>query len=350
MRRILASAAVAFFAALASGDDEKSAAPPPPKTDPDLKIEVVKPGSGRAVKDGDDVLVQLVVSLADTGKELMNTRLEAEPQILHVGASWATPALDMVLRQMTQGEHVKATAPYRLAWGDRGYPGAAPPKTDVVLDLELVGFLDMPVEVLKSGSGPPPIPSNYVLIHVVGTLPDGTVEEDSRKDDAPLLVVLGAGKLPRAWETTLRGMRVGDRWKIRAPWQFAYGSKGTKTVPPKTDVVFDIERLPLPEFKIDAVEAGKGPPVRPGQQVTLHFTSTFGDKTFDDTRATGKPLAFTPGTQQVLPALELLVTRMRVGDRWKVVVPWQIGYGAKGRGPVPGKTDVVFDLELLDAR
>src|SRR6185503_5155978 len=96
------------------------------------------------------------------------------------------------------------------------------------------------------------------------------VIQDTRKEDEPLLFVLGAGQILKGWEATIRRMKVGDRWKVSMPWQLAYGAKGReKLVPPKTDVVYDFERMPLPEPKIDVLGVGTGPFVRPGQTTTL---------------------------------------------------------------------------------
>ncbi len=42
---------------------------------------------------------------------------------------------------------------------------------------------------------------------------------------------------------------------------------------------------------------------------------------------------------------------MKVGGKRKLIIPWQFGYGAAGSPPnIPGKADLVFDIELLDTK
>jgi len=38
---------------------------------------------------------------------------------------------------------------------------------------------------------------------------------------------------------------------------------------------------------------------------------------------------------------------MHVGGKRRILVPWQLAYGAAGRGPIPPKSPLVFDIELI---
>lgn len=40
------------------------------------------------------------------------------------------------------------------------------------------------------------------------------------------------------------------------------------------------------------------------------------------------------------------VAMMRTGETWQFVIPSGLGYGAKGRGPVPGGATMIFDVTL----
>lgn len=367
--RLLVLALAAQFAAACSqeaaarpadGDAPKPAAPAAPAADapaapvaaPEAKIEVLTKGEGREAKKDDWVLAHLVVRLAGSEKALVDTRAEGEPQPFLVGAGGVMPALEQSLGKMRIGDRWKVSAPYQLAWGDRGYPGLVPPKADVVLDVEMVGVLEITTEVLKTGAGPLPVPGEYVALHYVGTLPDGTVADDTRKDGIPAVVTLGAGQAIQGVELALRKMRPGDRVKVRIPWQFAYGTQGRPpSVPPKMDISYDLERVALPEIKTEVLAGGKGAPCMPGKPVTVHYTGTLPDGTkFDSSRDAGKPYQFVIGAHQVIPGWELAIVKMRVGDRWKITIPAVLAYGAKGQGKVPPKADLVYDIEVLDAK
>ena len=46
-----------------------------------------------------------------------------------------------------------------------------------------------------------------------------------------------------AWDQGLPGMRVGGRRRLLIPYQLAYGETGTGSIPPKADLIFDVELL-----------------------------------------------------------------------------------------------------------
>jgi FKBP-type peptidyl-prolyl cis-trans isomerase len=209
--------------------------------------------------------------------------------------------------------------------------------------------------VLQEGSGATPVPGEYVLIHFVGTFKDGKEFESTYAHSAPLLVTMGAGQVIPGLETALRTMKPGSRIRVAIPWQLAYGPRGKRpNVPAKTDVQFDVERVALPEIRTEVVTAGKGPLCRPGQRITLQYTGSFADgKVFDSSRAPGRSAAeVVLGGRQVIAGWELTLAKMHVGDRWKIVVPWQLAYGADGdpKRDMPPKADLHFDIEVLDAK
>lgn len=67
---------------------------------------------------------------------------------------------------------------------------------------------------------------------------------------------------------------------------------------------------------------------------------------FDSTWAHGAPVSFT--IDRVIPGWRDVIPRMRVGDRWKVVIPPQLAYGKEGALPRIGPNEaLVFEIELL---
>ncbi len=359
-------------AAARAGDGDGSQAPPPqpappaapaqPEAAPEPKIEVVAKGEGRALQKGDIALAHVRLALAGNPRPLIDTRAEGDAQPLPVGLGRVIPGMDRCLEKMRVGDHWKVRIPWQLGYGEQGYESIVPPHSDLDFDVEVLGVLEVKHEVVKAGDpkGELPGPGDLLCIHYTGSLPDGTVFESTRTTDEPRFVFLGAGQLLPGWELTLQKMRVGDRWKVVIPWQLAYGIGGAKNlatgkiaVPPRTDLTYDFERLPLPEVEtLEEIKKGDGTKVRPGMTVSVHYTGSFTDgKVFDSSRERNQPFEFQLGRGQVITGWELAVARMRVGDRVKVKIPWILAYGSAGSPPkIPPKSDLVFDIEVLSAK
>ncbi len=105
---------------------------------------------------------------------------------------------------------------------------------------------------------------------------------------------------------------------------------------------------------IDIVE-GTGAPIAPRKCVYTHYVGWLANGTrFDasrDTSQTGvaaEPVAFAQGARQVIDAWDIGFDSMRVGGTRRLLVPWRLGYGARGNPPViPPRADLVFDVELM---
>ncbi|NNL82380.1 MAG: peptidylprolyl isomerase [Winogradskyella sp.] len=101
------------------------------------------------------------------------------------------------------------------------------------------------------------------------------------------------------------------------------------------------------------IQKGDGKKPKSGDTVSVHYKGQLADGTvFDSSYKRNQPLDFSVGVGQVISGWDEGISLLQVGDKARLVIPSDLGYGARGAGGglIPPDATLVFDVELMDVK
>jgi peptidylprolyl isomerase len=228
------------------------------------------------------------------------------------------------------------------------------------------------VEILEKGAGKKPNVGDKVTVHYTGKLTNDTVFDSSVNRGTPFSFQLGVGQVIRGWDEGIGMLEEGTKARLTIPAELGYGNRAAGSIPPNSTLIFDVELLKVIE-KINPKPydiAGKtvlktasgleyvklnttdGVQAAAGKNVKVHYTGYFEDgKIFDSSVSRGEPIDFPLGKGYVIPGWDEGIALLKVGEKARLIIPYQLAYGEAGRpGAIPPKATLIFDVELIEVK
>lgn len=223
--------------------------------------------------------------------------------------------------------------------------------------------------ILEKGRGDLIRKNDVVFVHYTLMLQDSTIVDNSYDRGEPVSFMVGAGQVIKGWDEAIQVLRADDKAILIIPPHMAYGDRAMGNIPPGSTLIFNVEivkvnKAPVP-FALPAgiditettsglryavIEAGDGMMLIPNMRVRIHYTGYFEDMSiFDSSFQREEPIDFTLGKGMVIRGWEEGIAKLRVGDKARLWIPYHLAYGEQGRGPIPASSNLIFDVQVIDA-
>ena len=154
-------------------------------------------------------------------------------------------------------------------------------------------------------------------------------------------------------------MRAFPRASALVAFAFVTATAGVFAVVSPTTAMAQATGAPMTTpsgLQITDTKVGTGATPRPGQICVMHYTGWLYEngakgKKFDSSLDRGRPFEFPIGQQRVIAGWDEGVATMKVGGKRTLIIPPELGYGARGAGGViPPNATLLFEVQLLELK
>jgi FKBP-type peptidyl-prolyl cis-trans isomerase len=358
------------------------------QTESGLKMMFYSINSDAEVADSGDVAeVHYVGKFAD-GKVFDSSYDRNSPISVPIGQGRVIKGWDEALQYMHVGDSVLLTVPPQLGYGERDY-ASIPGNSTLYFVMKMVSLQAKPkpydvagLDTIKSESG-----VSYIIVRkgkgksaqigdrakvkYSGYFLNGDKFDSSfdRPGAEPFEFIIGRKQVIEGWEKGVAGMQPTEKRRLIIPYQMAYGEAGRNPViPPKADLVFDVELVDfetvVPPMAYDVkgkdtlttasglryikVKSTSGRQVVAGDTITAVYTGYFRDGTiFDSSVERGDSIILVIGKGMVIKGWDEGLQLLKEGEKVRMIIPYYLAYGENGRPPIiPAKSDLIFDVHL----
>jgi FKBP-type peptidyl-prolyl cis-trans isomerase len=222
-------------------------------------------------------------------------------------------------------------------------------------------FIDM-----KEGTGETPKTGETCMVHYTGWLWENNAKGkkfDSSVDrEEPFAFPVGEEQVIKGWDEGVATMKVGGKRELLIPAKLGYGARGAGgVIPPNATLLFEVELLRVFKktesgLQVSDTKEGDGATPKAGQTCVVHYTGWLWQngakgKKFDSSVDKGKPFEFPVGKKRVIAGWDEGVATMKVNGKRQLLIPPNLGYGARGAGGViPPNATLLFEVELIDVK
>lgn len=212
---------------------------------------------GTGPQPAEEQVVQIeYTAWIENGMAIESTSSGLDPMRFVVGRGLVPKGLEEGVRTMRVGGVRQLVAPAELAYGEEGVLNRVPANAVLTYEVELVDVWNVPEAPPVAADWSPGIGGVRIAELEVGTgrtvgdrsavrmdyamWANGTLVGTSFDDPRPMRARLGREQLLPAWESGLRGLRVGGRRLIEIPPELAYGGAGQGEIPANATLLLEV--------------------------------------------------------------------------------------------------------------